>query len=171
MRGLGETPTLTITRSTSTHSVAPGMTTGLRRPEASGSPSSIFWRCMRRTRPRSSPSYSMGLFKVRNSIPSSFACFTSSKRAGISSSDRRYTIMARSAPRRLAVRTESIAVLPPPITATLRPMGTGVSVSGLAASIRLTRVRYSLEERTLIRFSPGMFMKLGRPAPLPAKKP
>ena len=40
--GLGDTPTLTMARSMSMVSVAPGMGTGLRRPLASGSPSSIF---------------------------------------------------------------------------------------------------------------------------------
>lgn len=73
--------------------------------------------------------------------------------------------MARSAPKRRAVRTESIAVFPPPITATFLPKGTGVSESSLAASIRLTRVRYSLDDRILMEFSPGIFMKLGNPAP------
>ena len=73
--------------------------------------------------------------------------------------------MARSAPKRRAVRTESMAVLPPPITATFFPNTTGVSESSLAASIRFTRVRYSLEDMMLMEFSPGMFMKLGRPAP------
>ena len=73
--------------------------------------------------------------------------------------------MARSAPRRLAVRTESIAVFPPPITATFLPKATGVSDSSLAASIRLTRVRYSLEDMMLIEFSPGIFIKFGSPAP------
>ena len=73
--------------------------------------------------------------------------------------------MARSAPRRRAVRTESIAVLPPPITATRFPSVTGVSESSLAASIRLTRVRYSLEDMILMEFSPEIPMKLGSPAP------
>ena len=41
------------------------------------------------TRPRSSPIYSIGLWSVKNSTLSSLACFTSSKRAGISSSLRR----------------------------------------------------------------------------------
>ena len=77
----------------------------------------------------------------------------------------------RSAPRRLAVRQESIAVLPPPTTITRRPMCIGVSVSGFDASIRLTRVRYSLLDITLMLFSPGMPMKLGRPAPDPTKMP
>ena len=39
--------------------------------------------------PRSSPVYSMGLCNVRNSMPSSLACLSSSIRAGISSSLRR----------------------------------------------------------------------------------
>ena len=47
----------------------------------------------------------------------------------------------------------------------------GVSVSGLAASMRLTRVRYSLDDITLMRFSPSMPMKLGSPAPEPTKNP
>ena len=58
-----------------------------------------------------------------------------------------------------------MAVLPPPITATFLPKAIGVSESSLAASIRLTRVRYSLEDIILIEFSPGIFIKLGRPAP------
>ena len=36
--------------------------------------------------------------------------------------------------------------------------------------MRLTRVRYSLAEYTPTRFSPGIFMKLGSPAPVPMKK-
>jgi len=35
--------------------------------------------------------------------------------------------------------------------------------------MRFTRVRYSLAEYTPFRFSPGMFWKTGRPAPLPMK--
>ena len=87
--GFGDTPTLTIAKSISIVSVAPGIATGLRRPEASGSPNSIFWRITCFTQPCSSAIYSMGLCRVRNSTPSSFACFTSSIRAGISSSERR----------------------------------------------------------------------------------
>ena len=49
--------------------------------------------------------YSIGLQRVRNSTPSSLAWCTSSIRAGISASLRRYIIMARSAPMRRAVRT------------------------------------------------------------------
>ena len=79
--------------------------------------------------------------------------------------------MARSAPSRLAVRTLSIAVFPPPITATCCPRKTGVSLSGSPAFIRFTRVRYSLEDITPMRFSPGMFMKLGNPAPEPTNSP
>ena len=40
-----------------------------------------------------------------------------------------------------------------------------VSNEGMEARIRLTRVRYSFDETTPIRFSPGMFIKRGRPAP------
>ena len=112
----------------------------------------------------------MGLCSVRNVMPSSLACFTSSSRAGISASERRYTSVTLP-PKRLAVRHESIAVLPPPTTSTFLPKLMGVSVVGLAASIRLTRVRYSLDDMMLMAFSPGMFMKLGSPAPEPTKIP
>ena len=169
--GLGETPTLTTTSSTSSISVQPGISTGERRPEASGSPSSITCNSICVTRPCSLPIYLIGFRRVINSIPSSLACFTSSRRAGISSSERRYTIMARLAPNRRAVRTESIAVLPPPITATCFPINTGVSESGLAASIRLTRVRYSFEDITPTIFSPLIFINRGNPAPLATKTP
>jgi hypothetical protein len=76
-------------------------------------------------------------------------------------------MMACSAPRRLAVRTASIATLPPPKTTTFLPCLVGVSYSGnLLAFIRFTRVRYSLAKKTLGRFSPGTLRNLGRPAPV-----
>ena len=57
---------------------------------------------------------------------------------------------------RRAVRAQSMATLPPPTTATRVPLGAGVSYSGNRyAFIRFTRVRYSLAETTLQRFSPG----------------
>ena len=143
---------------------------GERRPDASGSPSFITSRTACCTAPFSSPRYSTGLCKVRNVIPSSLACFTSSRRAGISCSERRYTNVTF-APRRFAVRQESIAVLPPPTTSTFLPRLIGVSVFGLAASMRFTRVRYSLDDIMLMRFSPGIFMKFGSPAPEATKIP
>ena len=169
--GLGDTPTLTITRSTGISSIAPSMGTGERRPEASGSPRRIFCTRIRHTRPVSSPRYSIGLWSVINSTPSSLACFTSSTRAGISSSDRRYTSIALSAPIRRAVRTESIAVFPPPITATFLPVRTGVSQLTFPAPIRFILVKYSLLDITPFRFSPGIFMKRGNPAPDATKIP
>ena len=52
-----------------------------------------------------------------------------------------------SAPSLRAVRAESIATLPAPITATLLPTVIGVSYSGnLYAFMRFERVRYSLAE-------------------------
>ena len=80
-------------------------------------------------------------------------------------------IVADSAPRRNAVRTESMAVLPPPTTATRLPIMTGVSLAGLEASIRLTRVRYSFDDITPVAFSPGIPIKLGKPAPEATKTP
>ena len=68
----------------------------------------------------------------------------------------------------MAVRAESMATFPPPMTATFLPLMMGVSYSGnLYAFMRLLRVRYSLAEYTPLRFSPGIFMKEGRPAPVP----
>ena len=168
--GLGDTPMATITSSASRVSICPSTGTGLRLPDASGSPNSITCSLTCCTLPLSSPRYSMGLCRVRKRTPSSFACSTSSRRAGISSSLRRYTIVA-SAPKRLAVRTESMAVFPPPTTTTCLPFITGVSCPASAAPIRLTRVRYSLLDITPIRFSPGIFMNRGRPAPEATKIP
>ena len=146
------------------------VSTGERRPDSSGSPSSIIASTACFTAPFSSAIYSTGLWRVLNSIPSSFACLTSSARAGSSASERRYTSVTF-APRRFAVRHESIAVLPPPTTSTFLPRLIGVSVFGLAASMRFTRVRYSFDDIMLMRFSPGMFMKLGNPAPDATKIP
>ena len=87
--GLGLTPTLTITKSTGIVSVCPSTGTGLRRPDSSGSPNAITCSTASFTRPLSSAWYSIGLCRVRNSMPSSLAWRTSSIRAGISSSERR----------------------------------------------------------------------------------
>ncbi|OPZ71476.1 MAG: hypothetical protein BWY82_01706 [Verrucomicrobia bacterium ADurb.Bin474] len=74
------------------------------------------------------------------------------------------------APRRSAVRAESIATLPPPKTATLRDGKIGVSASSFSyAFMRLERVRYSFAEKTPTRFSPSKFMNFGSPAPVPTK--
>ena len=64
-----------------------------------------------------------------------------------------------------------MAVLPPPITMTCLSFtsGRGVSYFGSRARIRLTRVRNSLADITPRRCSPGTFMKVGRPAPVPTK--
>jgi len=68
------------------------------------------------------------------------------------------------------VRTASMAVLPPPMTATRLPRIAGVSVAGNRyAFIRFERVRYSLAEYTPIRLMPGIRGKDGRPAPVPMK--
>ena len=68
-----------------------------------------------------------------------------------------------------------MAVLPPPMTATLRPRMVGVSVAGNRyAFIRFERVRYSFAEYTPIRLMPGIFGNVGSPAPVPmntASKP
>ena len=75
-----------------------------------------------------------------------------------------------SAPSLRAQRAESMATLPPPITATFLPTFTGVSYSGKRyAFIRLTLVRNSFAEYTPLRFSPAIFMNMGNPAPVPRK--
>ena len=150
--------------------VLPSAGIGRRRPDRSGSPNSMICSMACFTFPSSSAMYSIGLCNVRKFIPSSFAWRTSSSRAGISASERRYTIVT-SAPSRRAVRHESIAVLPPPTTRTRLPKFIGVSVSLSAAFIRFTRVRYSFEDIMFRAFSPGIFIKFGNPAPLPTKKP
>ena len=69
------------------------------------------------------------------------------------------------------MRAASIAVLPPPMTKTSLPRvsGSGVSYLSSIARIRLTRVRNSFADITPSRCSPGTFMKVGRPAPVPTK--
>ena len=80
--------------------------------------------------------------------------------------DRRYTTWT-SEPILRADRAESIATLPPPTTTTFLALLTGVRLPSLYAFMRLIRVRYSLAEYTPFRFSPGIFMNRGSPAPLP----
>ena len=170
MIGLAEFPKAMITRSAGTVSVRP-VATGRRRPEASGSPSSITSSTAARTKwVASSPRNSLGERSVASCTPSSRACSNSSTRAGISSWVRRYAIVT-CPPSRRAVRAASIAVLPPPITITCLPRqtGSGVSWSSRWPCIRFTLVRNSLALITLSRCSPGTFMNRGRPAPEPTK--
>ena len=106
--------------------MAPAIGTGRRRPEASGSPSSMRCSFTALTQPFSSPRISSGATRKWNSMPSSSAWAISSMRAGISVRVRRYAQMACLAPRRLAVRTESMATFPPPNTTTTSPRAIGV---------------------------------------------
>ena len=144
--GLGLVPRAMIMVSTSSSNSLPSLTMGRRRPEASGSPSSISTQVMPFTQPFSSPRTSTGLVSVLKMMPSSSACSTSSLRAGSSAMPRRYTMYTCSAPRRLAQRAASMATLPPPTTATARLFMMGVRLPGWYAFIRFTRVRYSLAE-------------------------
>ena len=107
--GFGPWPIAITTMSTSSTYSLPAIATGLRRPLASASPSSILIHFRPLTQPFSSPRIATGLFSRRSSMPSSLAWPISSLRAGISSSLRRYTIYTCSAPRRFAVRAASIA--------------------------------------------------------------
>ncbi len=64
----------------------------------------------------------------------------------------------------------SMAVLPAPMTATRRPIPTGVSYSGCRKPcMRLTRVSSSLALTTPLYASPGIPMNLGLPAPVATK--
>ena len=70
-------------------SMAPSMGTGRRRPDSSGSPSSIFWTLTAHTEPSSPATNSSGETSGRTSTPSALAWCSSARRQGISSSVRR----------------------------------------------------------------------------------
>ena len=99
----------------------PSIGTGLRRPEASGSPSCIFMHL----RARPSPLFSAASGAVRYwiSTPSARASSISKSLAGISALVLRYRMMALE-PSRTAVRAASIAVFPPPTIKVLVPRST-----------------------------------------------
>ena len=67
-----------MTASTLRSNSLPFFSTGRRRPEASGSPSSISMQVMDLTQSCSSPLIWTGLFSVLKMTPSSMACSTSS---------------------------------------------------------------------------------------------
>ena len=84
MIGLEALPSAMMTRSAAIASVSP-VATGRRRPEASGSPSSMTSSTVPETKPvASSPRNSRGERSTRSAMPSSSACSSSSTRAGIS---------------------------------------------------------------------------------------
>ena len=97
------------------------MGTGRRRPEASGSPSSMRSISMPMTLPSSSVRIFTGAVSSSRRTPSSSASSTSVWWAGISLRERRYRQVTSSAPMRTAVRQASMAVKPPPITVTFWP--------------------------------------------------
>ena len=146
---------MTIMSASITYSL-PSTGTGRRRPDASGSPSSMRMHSTPVIQPLSSPMMRTGLHSRSKITPSSWAWWISSARAGISSMLRRYTTCT-SAPRRSAVRAASIATLPPPETTHFLPAYTGVSYSGNRYPfIRFTRVSSSLAVMTPLRPSPSM---------------
>ena len=87
--GFALVPMATTTRSQSTTNSDPSTGTGRRRPEASGSPSSIRTQRSPVTQPSSSPTTSTGAVRKVNRMPSCSAWWTSSARAGSSARDRR----------------------------------------------------------------------------------
>ena len=116
----GICPAALITISTSNVNVSP-VSTGERRPLASGSPSFITLQTSCSTFPL--PFISFGAASQMISQPSSFAISNSTCVHGFSFSVRRYTMVTSFAPRRFACVAASIAVMPIPITATLSPTG------------------------------------------------
>jgi len=134
----------------------PSTGTGRRLPDRSGSPSSIWmqWRCL-------TPSSTvMAVGAVRNTIstPSSMASSISCGSAGISARVRRYRSWTFFAPLRTAVRTQSMAVLPPPMTTTVSPRG--------ASTPFVTLSRYLIPSRTFWSFSPSRFSGVARHEPI-----
>ncbi len=86
MSGFGEVPSDMMTVSASISYSDPGISTGLLLPDSSGSPSSIFMTRAPRTLPSSSTRISTGFSRRSKTMPSSFACSTSSRLAGSSAS-------------------------------------------------------------------------------------
>ena len=99
----------------------PSTGTGLRRPEASGSPSCILMHL--RARPSPVRSAARGAVRYWISTPSARASSISKSLAGISALVLRYRMMALE-PSRIAVRAASMAVFPPPTMNVLVPRST-----------------------------------------------
>ncbi len=118
-------PIAPITRSTSSISNSPSIGTGLLLPLASSSPSSIFCNLILATLP-SSAIISSGATRNLKSTPSSLASRISISSAGISASVLLYNKYTFLAPSLTAVLQASIAVFPPPTTATLSPIFIGI---------------------------------------------
>ena len=119
-KGPGTVPKATITSSQGYMNSLPSTGTGLRRPEASGSPSSILMHSAPLTAPFS-PRKRTGLTRKTSFTPSSSACSISSLLAGISSRPLRYSMDTSSAPNLRAVRAASQATFPAPMTHTFFP--------------------------------------------------
>jgi len=84
--GLALVPMALTTTSAGRSNSDPSTGTGLRRPEASGGPSSILRQRSRDDQPSLSLTISSGAVSMTNSTPSSLACLISSTLAGISAS-------------------------------------------------------------------------------------
>ena len=102
------------------------------RPELSTKPSRI--RCTRTPVTWSSPRNASGADSHTNCTPSSSAFFTSRIDPGMLTLSRRYRHATLAAPCRTAVRTQSIAVSPPPITTTRLPAALCWPLSKLGTS-------------------------------------
>ncbi len=93
----------------------------------------------------SSPRNASGADSQTNSTPSSCAFFTSRREPGMLALSRRYRHFTEAAPCRTAVRTQSIAVSPPPITTTCLPAAFSAPLSNSGTSspnpLRLEAVR------------------------------
>ena len=141
----------------STMNSLPSSGTGRRRPEASGSPSSMRCISMPATLLAASVTTRTGAQSSSSLTPSSSASSTSVWWAGISLRERRYRQVTSAAPSRTEVRQASMAVKPPPITVTLSPTCT--------SPLSSRSPRKSTAVTTPSASSPGMFMPLEAKAP------
>ena len=114
-------PSAFIRKSLAISSYSPAIATDSARPSTPVCAKRIF--CTRTPCKSSALSSKIedGLRKKRKTTPSSSAFATSRREPGIELRSRRYRHNTDFAPCRCAVRTQSIAVSPPPKTTTLRP--------------------------------------------------
>src|SRR5476649_147541 len=142
-RSSGSKPSAFSTKSASMLMWLLGISCGVWRPDASGMPR--WMRTERTWLTLSLPRNPCGADSQTNSTPSSSACFTSRCEPGMLARSRRYRHFTDRAPWRTAVRTQSIAVSPPPITTTCFPAAFSVPCSNSATvsprPVRLEAVR------------------------------
>jgi len=129
--GLGDCPTASITVCTSIINFGSLDGIGFRRPDSSGSPSSIFWHSMPQTRPFSSPIIRVGFVSIIK-LDAFFLCmmdFFQPRRHFFAGAAINQICMLSSKAFRSTYRIH--CRIPAPITATPFPILIGVSYSGI----------------------------------------